>query len=147
MQGGSLDVWHDTQGLMSFVKSNPATKRHLALPIGPGLFDPLQTGDDIQVTHKLCDNVAGAQTEVIACDPASLAPELLPAFEGNNFIVVEDGILGATVNVYAEGQSHIGSGAGAEVNLIRSLVKDEKIWVTQSLPGCEPTTATKLTVL
>ncbi len=95
----------------------------------------------------MCDNVTAAQTEVIACDPASLAPEVLPAFEGNNFIVVEDGILGATVNVYAESLSHIGTGAGSEVNLIRAVVKDENIWVTQSLPGCEPTTATKLTVL
>ncbi len=27
VQGGSLEVWHDTQGLMSFVRSNPAPKR------------------------------------------------------------------------------------------------------------------------
>ncbi len=146
VQGGSLHVFRNAQ-LMTGVWSNPATARHLGLLIHPALNEPLQKGDDIQLAHRLCDAPVWAQTEVIACDPASLAPEVLPAFEGNNFIVVEDGIFGATVNVYAEGLSHIGTGAGAEVNLIRNLVKDEKIWVTQSLPGCEPTTATKLTVL
>lgn len=146
VQGGSLHVWRNAQ-MMTGVPSNPATNRNLGLLIGAGINEPLQKGDDIQLTHRLCDDVAAVLTEVIACDPASLAPELLPAFEGNDFVVVEDGIVGATVNVYAEGLNHIGTGAGSEVNLIRSLVKDEKIWVTQSLPGCEPTTATKLTVL
>ena len=146
VQGGSLHVFRNAE-LMNGVSSNPATSRHLGLLIGAGVNEPLQKGDDILLAHRLCDEPVWAQTEVIECDPASLAPDLLPAFEGNDFIVVEDGILGATVNVYAEGLSHIGTGAGSEVNLIRGLVKDEKIWVTQSLPGCKPTTATKLTVL
>lgn len=87
-----------------------------------------------------------------SCDSAVVEQELvgskllLPAFGGNDFIVIGDGIPGATVDVYGQG-AHIASGSGTEINLTRSLVKDETIRVTQSLPGCQPTTALELTVL
>ena len=148
LQGGSLEVVHETEGILHSTSSNPTTIRNIGLLIVEGINDPLVKGDKLALTHRLCpDDLKQVVTEVIACDPASLAPDVLPAFEGNDFIIVEGGIPGARVDVYASGLSHIGSATGAEISLVRNLVKDEKIWVTQSLPGCEPTTSFQLVVL
>ncbi len=148
VQGGSLEVVHDSQGSLVAVDSNPGTNRRLGLLIISGVAnEPLEQGDELTITHRLCpDDLRQVVTEVVACNPAGMTPNVLPAFEGNGFIVVEDGIPGATIDVYAKG-SHIGSGSGSEINLTRNLAKDETIQVTQSLLGCTPSTAFELTVL
>jgi hypothetical protein len=148
VQGGSLQLLHDTQGELVYIPSNPTRSRHVGLKISSGINQPLEEGDEIALVHRLCpDDLEQTTIGVIACDPASLAPDVLPAFEGNDFVVVEDGIPGARIDVYGKGLEHIASGSGTEISLTRDLVKDEDIWVTQSLPGCEPTTASKVTVL
>jgi hypothetical protein len=78
-------------------------------------------------------------------DSRQISPTAVTPVEGDAFVLVEQAVSGATIDVVAE-EGQIGSGSGTLIGLTRPLVGKETITVIEELPGCLATNGLQIEV-
>lgn len=102
-----------------------------------GMSPPLQEGETLSVTQRLCrgdPESPPGDTTVLPCS-ALPAPEVAPIEGGANAVTVTTMVPGATIKVYRNGVK-VGEGGGPVVLLSQTVQLGDVIHVLQLLGGC-----------
>lgn len=114
--------------------STPVEYEHdvdVATPLGRTLNET----DGVYAVSILCDKSDLRRIEVGNCS-ALKAPVLQQPFVGDDFVAVTESLPGATILIYDEGQTEIGDGAGATIQLSRPLIEGDVITAVQATEVC-----------
>lgn len=132
------------------IPSVPLRRLRLDLLDTPlGLVSP---GDQLVARQELCSVASSGShpTSAVACDPMTLVPTIAHPQNGDNFVLVTDSVLGATIRVFGQEPTNtlveLGNGTGDLIAVSRPLSKGETITVSQSLEGCTPYQAYSIVV-
>lgn len=99
-------------------------------------FGPLQQGNVIKLQQELC-GPSSEVTEITVQPCANLpAPTIVPAFDGDDFVILDQHVDGAVIRVWDASGEELGEGRGPDVDLGRSLSAGEQVNVTQEVFGC-----------
>ncbi len=108
----------------------------------------VQAGHHLRPIQGLCgvNSDDPALPSPLACNVATLVPEIATPHHGDRFVLVTYSVPGSNVRVFGAPLAEIGNGSGVAVDLSRALVAGEVIKVVASLPTCTVNSAFAIVV-
>lgn len=146
VHGAYTQVSEASAGPLSEIYSWPVSRYpdyDLASPLG----HPLQPGDTVQASQRLCDKGPENKTPPARSCEELPPPRISTPTAGQNFVVVNDSVPGARIRVYDAANDELGDGSGTVVLLSRALTDADVITVVQQVGECTSRTGYRVRVL